>query len=112
MVDSVFGPGQVCHYAPLALSSIAGLLEAAGRRSLTSLAQALIALPGYRTQVESELRDLVAPPPPPDEPVYEWRPTDLMGRRFKTEREVDEALGAIGDEFKTRIRKGFTVVVK
>lgn len=112
VVDSVFGPGQVCHYAPLALSSIAGLLEAAGRRSLTSLAQALIALPGYRTQVESELRDLVAPPPPPDEPVYEWRPTDLMGRRFKTEREVDEALGAIGDEFKTRIRKGFTVVVK
>ncbi|MBI2568435.1 MAG: BREX system P-loop protein BrxC [Candidatus Schekmanbacteria bacterium] len=112
VVDRVFGPGRVCHYAPLSVSSVPSLLDAAGRRSLTSLAQALVALPGYRAQVEAELRELVAPPPPPDEQVYEWRPADLMGRRFKTEGEVDDALGAIADELKTRIRKGFTVVVK
>ena len=111
VVDSVFGPGKVCHYARLSVSSVSGLLEAAGRRSLTSLAQALVALPGYRAQAEAGLRDLVAPPPP-GEQVYEWRPSELMGRRFKTEGEVDDVLGPIGEELKTRIRKGFTVVVK
>jgi hypothetical protein len=112
VVGRVFGPGKVCHYAPLSVSSVTGLLDAAGRRSLTSLAQTLVALPGYRAQVEAELRDLIAPPPAPNEQVYEWRPTDLIGRRFRTESDVDEALGGIGDELKTRIRKGFTVVVK
>jgi len=112
VLDRVFGPGKVCHYEPLSLSSVSGLLDAAGRRSLTSLAQALVALPGYRAQVEAELRELAAPPPPPDEQICEWRPVDLMGRRFRTEAEVDEALGTIGDEIKTRIRNGFTVVVK
>ena len=34
------------------------------------------------------------------------------GRCFETEGEVDEVLGAIGEELKTRSRKGFTVVVK
>ena len=112
VVDTVFGPGRVCHYEPLSLTSVGSLLDAASRRSLTSLAQVLVARPGYWAQVESDLRELVAPPLPPDEQVYEWRPADLMGRRFKTEGEVDDALGAIGDELKTRIRKGFTVVVK
>ena len=111
VVDRIFGPGGVCDYAPLSISSVGGLLEAAGRRSLSSLAQALVALPGYRAKTEADLRDLVAPAPP-DEQVCEWRPTELTGRRFQTEGEVDDVLGAIGEELKTPIRKGFTVVVK
>ena len=111
VVDRVFGPGRICHYAPLSISSASGLLQAADRGSLTSLSQALVALPGYRTQVETDLRSLDAPPLP-EEQVYEWRPSDLTGRHFTTEGEVDEVLGAIGEELKTRIRKGFTVVVK
>ena len=111
VVERVFGPGRVCHYAPLTISSVNGLLQAAGRRSLTSLAQALVALPGYREQVETELLRL-ATPPPPGEQVHEWRSSHLMGHRFKTEGEVDEVLGVIGEELKARIRMGFTVVVK
>ena len=111
VLDRIFGPGRVCHYASLSISSVSGLLEAADRRSLTSLAQALVALPGYCAQVEAALRDLVAPPSP-EQPTHEWRSSNLVGRRFKTEGEVDEVLGAIGEELKTRIREGFTVVVK
>ena len=36
----------------------------------------------------------------------------LKGRRFESEGDVDDVLGAIGEELKARIRKGFTVVVK
>ena len=111
VVDRVFGPGKVCHYSPLSISSLSGLLEAADRRSLTSLAPALVALPGYRAQVEADLRNLVAPPLP-EEQVHEWCPSDLAGRHFETEGEVDEVLGAIGEELKKWIRKGFAVVVK
>ena len=109
VVDRVFSPGKVCHYTPLSISSVSGLLNAAGRRSLTSFAHTLVALPGYRAQVEADLRDLVAPP---GEQVYEWRPSELRGRRFETEGEVDDVLDAIEEELKTRIREGFTVVVK
>ena len=111
VVDRVFGPGKVCHYTPLSISSIDGLLDAASRRSLTSFAQALVALPGYRAQVEADLRDLVTPPSTSKQ-VYEWRPSELVGRRFETEGEVDDALDVIGEKLKTRIREGFTVVVK
>ena len=110
VVEGVFGAGRVCHYAPLEISSVSGLLDAAGRRSLSSLAQALVALPGYRNNVETELRNLAAPSPP-DGQVYEWRSSHLTGHRFKTEPEVDKALEVIGEELKTRIREGFTVVV-
>ena len=110
-VDRVFGTGKVCHYTPLSISSVSGLLDAAGRRSLTSFGQTLVALPGYRALVETELRGLVAPPSKGQQ-VYEWRPSELIGRRFETEGEVDDVLGAVGDDLKTRIRKGFTVVVK
>jgi hypothetical protein len=112
VVERIFGPGKVCDYPPISLSSVTGLLDAGGLRSLTSLAQALVALPGYRAQVEAELRELAAPPPSPGERVYEWRPTELMGRRFTSEDDVDKTLDAIGDQLKTQIRKGFTVVVK
>ena len=111
VVDRVFGPGKVCHNTPLSISSVSGLLDSAGRRSLTSFAHTLVALPGYRAQVEADLRDLVAPPSKGQQ-VYEWRPSEMIGRRFETEGEVDDVLGAVGDDLKTRIRKGFTVVVK
>jgi len=110
IVAKVFGEGGACHYPPVTLSSVSTLLETAGRRSLTSLAQALVALPGYRAEVEAELYALT--PLPPDEKVYEWRPARLLGRRFKSEAEVDEALEAVAEELKTRIRDGYTVVVK
>ena len=120
VVDAVFGPGRVCHYPQVDVGSAAQLIEAAGRRSLTSLDQARVALPGYCAQVEAELRKLAAPPPDPDEKVFEWRTSyNLTGRRFETEREVDEAfaqatkkLQRSAEELKARIREGFTVVVK
>ena len=120
VVDAVFGPGRVCHYPQVDVGSAAQLIEAAGRRSLTALDQALVALPGYRAQVEAELRQLAAVPPDPDERVFEWRTsTDLAGRRFATEQEVDEAfarettkLQRAAEDLKARIREGFTVVVK
>jgi hypothetical protein len=79
------------------------------------LEQALMALPGYRRQVETELLALAAPPEPPDpdEKTWNWHSTSaLVGRRFRTEAEVDEALTQIGDQIKARVRDGFTVIVK
>jgi len=112
IIASVFGEGRVCHYPPITLSSVRSLLEAAGRRSLTSLAQALVALPGYRSQVEAGLRELSRPSLGPDEKIYQWGPARLLGKRFRTEKEVDETLAALGEELKTPIRDGYTVVVK
>ena len=120
VVDSVFGPGRVCHYPEINLGSAAQLIEAAGRRSLTALDQARVALPGYRAHVEAELRQLAAPQPDRGGKVFEWRAgTALTGRRFATEVEVDEAfaqetakLQRSAEDLKARIRDGFTVVVK
>ena len=39
VVDAVFGSGRVCHYPQVDVGSAAQLIEAAGRRSLTSLAR-------------------------------------------------------------------------
>ena len=120
IVDAVFGPGRVCHYPQVDVGSAAQLIEAAGRRSLTALDQARFALPSYRAQVEAELRKLAAPPPDPEQKVFEWRPSqDLTGRRFATEQEIDEAfaqetakLQRSAEDLKARIREGFTVVIK
>ena len=120
VVDEVFGPGRVCHYPQVDVGSAAQLIEAAGRRSLTALDQARFALPSYRAQVEAELRKLAAPPPDPEEKVFEWRPSQgLAGRRFATEQEIDEAfaqeatkLQRSAEDLKARIREGFTVVIK
>ncbi len=112
VVSKVFASGRVCHYPAMSLSTVQSLLDSASRRSLTALDQALVALPAYRMQIEAELRQLTAPPPLPDEKVCEWRPTSLLGRRFATEQEVDQALQSIGDEIKAQIREGFTVVIK
>ena len=113
VTSKVFGPGRPCHYPTLTLSSVDALLDAAGKRSLTTLEQALVALPTYQSQVESELAALVLPPPSPDEKVFEWRSGSfLVGKRLSTEAEVDAALGTMSKELKARIREGFTVVVK
>ena len=113
VVGKVFGPGRACHYAPVTLSSVQALLDAASKRSLTSLEQALVALPAYRVQVEAELASLILPPPPPGEKVFEWRPgTVLVGKRFATEADIDTVLEALARELKARVREGFTVVVK
>ena len=120
VVDAVFAPGRVCHYPQVNIASAAQLIEAAGRRSLTSLDQACVALPGYCSQIEADLRKQAAPAPKPDEKVFEWRAGNaLAGRRFVTEKEVDAAfeqaandLQGSAEELKARIREGFTVVVK
>jgi len=113
VVNRVFGAGKTCHYGPISLSTVAALLDAAGKRSLSSLDQALVALPAYRAQVEADLRALVLPPPAPGERVFEWRPvTVLGGKRFKTEQEVDQMLENVARDLKAQIREGFTVVVK
>lgn len=113
VVAKVFSPGRACHYPQLSLTSVESLLDAAAKRSLTTLEQALVALPVYRSQVEAELTALVQPPPLPDEKVYEWRPGSvLVGKRFATEADVDSALDLVAEDLKTRVREGFTVVVK
>jgi hypothetical protein len=113
VVAKVFGTGRACHYRPLALSSVETLLDAAGKRSLTTLEQALVALPAYRSQVESDLAALVLPSSPPGEKVFEWRPASvLVGKRFATEADVDSTLDSLSKELKARVREGFTVVVK
>ncbi|MCA9614646.1 MAG: hypothetical protein KC586_17945, partial [Myxococcales bacterium] len=55
VVAAVFGPGKPCHYPALSVPTTKTLLEACARRSLSSLQQASLALPGYRSQVESAL---------------------------------------------------------
>ncbi len=120
IVDAVFGSGRVCHYPQVGITSAGQLIEATGRWSLTSLDQAGVALPGYSAQVEADLRKLAAPPPKPDEKIFEWRASNaLAGRRFVTEQEVDEAfeqeaknLQGVAHELKEKIREGFTIVVK
>jgi hypothetical protein len=113
VIGKVFGAGKVCHYPPVTLSTIEALLAAAGKRSLSSLDQALVALPAYRDQVEAELRDLALPPPDPRERIFEWRPVSVLaGKRFKTEGDVDQALDKVSRDLKSQIRDGFTVVVK
>lgn len=113
VVAKVFGPGRACHYPQVTLSSVESLLDTAGKRSLTTLEQALVALPAYRALVESELVGLGLPPPPPGEKVFEWRPGPVfIGKRFSTEAEVDAALDSLSKELKAHIREGFTVVVK
>jgi hypothetical protein len=113
VVNKIFGAGRVCHFASIALSTVESLLEAAGKRSLSSLEQTLVALPAYRAQVETELRALALPLPAQGERIFEWNPVAVLaGKRFTTEGEVDQALDKVSLDLKARIREGFTVVVK
>ena len=112
VVDGVFGAGKPCHYPAITVPTTQTLLDACAKRSLTALAQAAVALPGYRSQVEAALRDLVVPPPPPDK-TWEWRPNNAFaGKRLSTAEEVDALLSDVGDELKAQIGKGLVVVVK
>jgi len=113
VIDGIFGPGGTCHFTDANLDSTQALLNAAAKHSLTSLTQALVAIQGYKSQVEAELRELAEPTPPPGEKVFDWSPgSSLVGRRFKTENDVDQIFKTIAEEIKKRIREGFTVVVK
>jgi hypothetical protein len=113
VIDDLFGPGGACYYPDILLDTAQALLDAAARHSLTSLSQALMAMPGYKKQVEAELRDLFQPPVPPDEKVLDWSPEPLLaGRRFRTEDDVDRVFNEAADEIKKKIREGFTVVIK
>lgn len=112
VVARTFGHGKICDYPVVSLSAVGSLLDAAARHSLTALRQALVALPGYRVQVETELRELSAPLAAPDEKIYEWHLAALLGRRFRTEAEVDTVVVAIANELKAHIQDGYTVVVK
>jgi len=112
VVDGVFGPGKPCHYPGITLPTTRTLLDACAKRSLTALQQAALALPGYQSQVETALRDLVTPPPPPDQ-TWEWQAhSAFAGKRFATAAEVDEFLSSVAKELKTQIKKGLVVVVK
>jgi hypothetical protein len=71
VIDKIFGAGGPCSYPEVGLGSAAALLTAAARHSLTALSQARMALPGYHSQVEATLRDLVVPPPSPGEKIWE-----------------------------------------
>jgi hypothetical protein len=63
--------------------------------------------------VESELAELVQPPPPPGEKVFEWRPGPmLVGKRFVKEEDIDTAFNSMSEDLKARVREGFIVVVK
>jgi len=111
VVARTFGPGGACHYPALDVSNLAALLEASSRRSLTSLREALVALPGYRVQVEADLRALTASPQTAEAPVHHWHASHLLGRQFSSEADVDDVLKAAADDMKAKIRDGFTVIV-
>lgn len=112
-IDGIFGPGGPCHYPAVGIGTTEALLDAAARHSLTSLAQAMVALPGYRARAEAALRCLASPSPGPDEKTWEWSPGSVLyGRRFRSESEIDEVLRAVAEELKAQVRNGYTVVVK
>jgi hypothetical protein len=113
IIEKIFGAGRTCHYPLVTLSSVESLLEAAGKRSLTSLDQAVVALPGYQAQVEAELRALTVPPPAVGAKIFEWRPAQsLAGKQLATEQDVDRELDSVAKHLKTQIRDGYTIVVK
>jgi len=112
VLQAVFGPGGSCHLPEATIATLPALLASAAKTSLSSLAQAEKALPIHRAEVESALRALKSPPPPPKdgEKTFTWHPSSaLAGRRFTREDEVDAALQEVGDDLKKRIREGFII---
>jgi hypothetical protein len=113
VVEATFGPGGSCYCPAVTLSSIASLLAATTKTSLSSIAQAAKALPAYRAEVEGALRALKAPPPKPEQKIYTWNAAAaLAGLQFASDEEVDAALEEIAKELKARIKEGFTIQVK
>lgn len=112
VIESCFGEGNPCHYPEIQILTASILLDVAAKNSLTALKQALVALPGYRRQIESELQDLVLPPLPKDQ-VWEWPASErLSGRRLQTYDDVDDFIDEVSEEFRARIKEGATVVIK
>jgi hypothetical protein len=112
VVSAVFGPGKACNYPPLTVPTTQTLLNACALRTLSSLEQAVLALPAYQRQVETALRELVEPPAP-KEKTWQWQASNsLAGKRFNRPEEVDEALSAVAEELKKKItEEGMVVVV-
>ena len=112
VIQKYFAEGKPCHYGKIQLATALALLDIAAKHSLMALEQALVALPGYRQQIESELQDLVSPPPSEDQ-VWEWRAsTKLAGRRLRTHEDVVNFTNEISEELNARIDEGLTVVIK
>jgi len=65
VLHATFGPGGACHLPEVSITTLPALLSSAAKTSLSSLAQAEKALPIHRAEVESALRALKSPPPPP-----------------------------------------------
>ena len=113
VLDATFGPGAPCCYPAVTLTTIASLLAATTKTSLSSIAQAAKALPTYRAEVEGALRALKAPPPKPEQKIYTWNAAAaLAGLQFASGPEVDAALEEIAKELKARIKEGFVIQVK
>ena len=112
VLHATFGPGGSCHLPETAITTLPTLLSCAAKTSLSALAQAGKALPIHRAEVESALRALKSPPPPPKagEKTFTWHSSSaLAGRRFTSEDDVDAALQEVGDDLKKRIRDGFVI---
>ncbi|MCX6877105.1 MAG: BREX system P-loop protein BrxC [Verrucomicrobia bacterium] len=112
VLHATFGSGGACHLPEVSITTLPALLSSAAKTSLSSLAQAEKALPIHRAEVESALRALRSPPPPPKkgEKTYTWHSSSaLAGRRFASENDVDAALQEVGDDLKKRIREGFVI---
>ncbi|AHF94674.1 hypothetical protein OPIT5_23275 [Opitutaceae bacterium TAV5] len=112
VVAATFDSGGSCHFPEIDVATLPALLAATAKASLSSLANAAKALPAHRAEVEAALRALKSPPPAlkPDQKTYTWHPaTDLTGRRFTTEADVDSVLSEIGDSLKKRIREGYSI---
>lgn len=114
VLDATFGPGGPCHHPDVDLKSLAALLAATAKASLSSLSTATKALPIHRAEVEAQLRALTSPHPAPgpNQKTYTWHPAShLSGRRLSTEADVDAVLAEVGEDLKSRIREGYTIDV-
>ena len=112
-VDQVFGAEGSCAFPEVNLASTAQLLDAASRNSLTALGQALVAIPGYRHQVEARLREMPAAQPTGAEPVTEWAPSATIGGRvLSTEDDLKEMLDTIDAALRPLLRSKRRIVVK
>ena len=113
VVEATFGPGGPCSYPAVTLTTIASLLAATTKTTLSSIVQAAKALPclpsrsGRRPPcVEG------APTQARAEDLHLERGSGPAGLQFASGPEVDAALEEIAKELKARIKEGFVIQVK